>query len=232
LSFSKIVELTDKENFFSDILKQLDFTETVIKDIWQEAEKECKEKISKEGKETEVVGFEKFYQFLSDKYLVLDKNSDRPHYLKQALRLPILLKATEPDPKYITCDNFGTVCRLFKFTGEKDKEGFIQRIVEVFKAEWFYGCVDRPEVEKQLELYASKKDSSAFYFIVRYANSKQLCITFRKGSKSFEHANVDPVIAMREGGYFDYVKNFQKTKLKHELIPTLVKTFKPYSKTK
>jgi len=229
LSFSKIVEISEKDNFFPQILKELDLTEVVINTIWNEALKSLE--VSKD-----TFKFKDFHKFLV-KYLALDKKPEEAHYLKQALRLTYFIKSSEKDPPNIPRENFTIVCRLFKFANENDKEGFVQRIVEVFKADWFYGSVDRMDAQKQLEDLTNKKKSPLMYYIVRYSNSKQFCITFPRKEKDpkgniWEHAIIDADLAVKDGGYFKYVTNFKQTLLKHETVPTLVKTFKPYSKTK
>jgi len=67
-----------------------------------------------------------------------------------------MLKQGQDDPKNITLENFRIVCNIFKLSKNKD-DTFIRRIVEVFKAEWFYGSVDRLESQRQLEVQADKK---------------------------------------------------------------------------
>jgi len=124
----------------------------------------------------------------------------------------------------MTRDNFGVLGRLFKFSKKKD-DSFIERIVELFKADWFYGCVDRAYSQKQLEaLQANKKDGYQ-YFIVRFANNKQLCVTYF--TKTWENRPIDCGYALKEG-YVKHVTYVTQTKvMKHETVPTLQKTYQP-----
>jgi len=230
LSFGQIVKISEKDDFFPQILKELDLTETVINKIWELAVKFPLEVVSKD-----TFKFKDFYEFLV-KFLILEDKPEEAHYLKQALRLTYFIKASEKDPQNIPLENFSIVCKLFKFANENDKEGFVQRIAEVFKADWFYGSVDRMDAQKQLEDLTTKKKCNSMYFIVRYSNSKQFCITFLrkekdpKGNPWWENAIIDPALAVKDGGYVNYVTNFKPSLLKHEPVPTLAKTFKPYKK--
>jgi len=145
LSFRKIIDKEKK--IFPEILRELDLTETLIEDIWDKALKEYN---------TKDIEFSKFHEYLI-KYFKLEKKPEEAYYLKEALRLPFLLKLGEQDPKYMTRDNFGILARLFKVT-KKNDDSFTTRIVEVFKADWFYGSVDRNESQKQLEYLTKKKN--------------------------------------------------------------------------
>jgi len=122
-------------------------TDTLILIIWEKAMKDCKAT-------TKDIEFKKFYDFLLE-YFHLEKKPEESHYLKEALRLPTLKKLNEPDPNYISYDDFAILGRLFKLT-KKEDESFIKRIVEVFKADWFYGCVDRTEAQRQLDALQKK----------------------------------------------------------------------------
>jgi len=126
----------------------------------------------------------------------------------------------------MTRENFGILAGLFKFTKKKD-DTFLQRIVEVFKAPWFYGSVDRAEAEKQLEPSA-KKQTDYIYFIVRFCNAKKFCFTFKKDNK-WEHCNIEPADGFSEGGYDKYVLKYRPKTMKHEPISSLQKTFAPYT---
>jgi len=162
LTFCKIIE----KYKMNEILKELDKTETEIQNIWKKAISKCKG-------DKDNIDFKKFLLFLIDYFRLKNKHEEK-YYLKEALRLPFFLQLGAADPTSITYDHFGAVGRLFKFIKKKD-DGFIQRIVELFKSDWFYGTVDRTEAIKQLE--ANKRKG---YFIVRFANSKQLCFTYQK----------------------------------------------------
>jgi len=145
--------------------------------------------------------------------------------------LPYFLKLGQPDPTKMSRVNFSSIGRLFKFTKKKD-DTFIQRIVEVFKADWFYGSVDRNDAQNQLEAFSNKKTDHHNYFIIRFANSKQLCFTY-KANNNWENSNIEPDLAFKEG-YSKYVSKYQPLKmvvsLKHEAVPSLQKTFLPYKK--
>jgi len=216
-TFRKIIDKYEKSQF-PQILKELDLTEILIQTIWEKALKVTKT-TTKDN-----IEFKAFYDYLSNKYFKLQKKPEEAFYLKEALRLPYLLKSGEPDPNLMTRDYFGVLARLFKFTKKKD-ETFIARIVEVFKADWFYGVVDRMEAQKQLEALAAKKKDSYIYFIVRFANSRQFCITYKKDANNWENSNIDPAQALKDGGYAKYVSQLQLKILRHELIPSLYKTF-------
>jgi len=99
--------------------------------------------------------FNSFYIFLS-KYFGLKKNTEEAHYLKELLRLSFTLKVGETEPANMTYDNFRVICRLFKINQERDK-GFIERMIEVFRSDWFYGYVDREDAQKQLDALAISK---------------------------------------------------------------------------
>jgi len=215
----KAIAAKYNESYFTQVLKGIDITETLIQNIWDEALLECKA--------TKDIEFKKFHEFLIGYFRL--KNPEEKHYLKQALKLPFLLK-TEADPPYMTRDNFGHVGRLFKFTKKKDND-FIKRVVEVFKADWFYGSIDRVECEKQLKALADKnKNSTPINCIVRYANSRQLCLTYQKKDNVFEHCCIEPADAMSAGGYAKFVTNYYSSKiLKHELVSSLRKSFSPYT---
>jgi len=218
-SFSKIRDKYEKSQ--PQILKKLDLTETLIETIWKKALK--KTNLPQTTKE---IDFKQFYDFLVNKYFKLQKKPEESHYLKEALRLPFLLKPGEPDPNFMTRDNFGILARLFKFTKKSD-DTFITRIVEVFKAEWFYGFVDRNDAQKQLEFLANKKKSNYTYFIVRFANSKQFCFTYKKEA-NWENSNIDSEQVLKVGGYAKYVSTYQLKVLKHEPILSLHKAFVPF----
>jgi len=114
----------------------------------------------------------------------------------------------------------------------------------VFKADWFYGCVDRDDAQKKLETLTNNKRgllSPPVFFIVRYANSKQLCFTFQNLDGKWENSNIDPNLAFQDNGYVKYVTQFQKNmeakmnqhiwnshKFTHETVPNILKTFKPF----
>jgi len=215
-SFRKIIE---KEKVrFSEILRELDLTETLIVEIWDKASNEYK---------TKDIEFSKFHEYLI-KYFSLEKKPEEAYYLKEALRLPFLLKLGVQDPKYMTRDNFGILARLFKFT-KKNDVSFVTRIVEVFKADWFYGGVDRMESQKHLEHLTKNKPDGSTYFIIRYASSKQLCFTFQRDAK-WENSVIETSTAIsKDGGYSKYVEQFKtRVQLKHEPVTTLYKTFKSY----
>jgi len=198
--------------------KQIDITESIIQKIWEDALVQCEEK------ETKDIPFKTFYPYLIE-YFSLKEKPEEAHYLKEALRLSFSLKASQPDPSKITLDNFGVIVRLFNFCKEKD-EGFIKRMVEVFNADWFYGCVDRMDAQNQLAaLTKQRKLSNMMYFIVRFANSKQLCFTYQKKDGSWENANIDPNIACTNQGYVNYVKQYSI--LKYEDV-SIQKTFTQY----
>jgi len=181
-------------------------------------------------KATKDIEFNKFYEYLI-KYFTLQKKPEESHYLKEALRLTFFIKSSDPDPSKMTSDNFGVLGRLYKFTKKKD-DTFIQRIVEVFKADWFYGYVDRAEVQNQLEALTKRKSDNCTYFIVRFANSRQFCYTYKKDGNNWENSNIEPDKALKEG-YAKYVSHYQKLKiLKHETVVSLQKSFTPYSTKK
>jgi len=222
LSFSKIIQKYDKAKL-TNILSELDITAGITTEIWKAA--------TSDGKE---IPFKKFIEFLVD-YFSIKPDTEEHHYLKEALRLPSLLKQQAPDPQTITFEQFSIICQLFKINKEKD-DGFIKRIVEVFKADWFYGCVDRTDAQNKLERFKAKKGSSGWFssppvlFIIRYANSKQLCFTYQKKDGTWENSNIDPNIAIQDNGYVQYITKYQKSMLglKHELVPHLQKTFSSF----
>jgi len=218
VTFRKIIDKHEKVQF-PQILKDLDLTETLIQSIWESALKECKV--------TKDIEFKHFYDYLT-KYFKI-KKPEEAYYLKEALRLPFLLKLGEPDPTYMTRDNFGILAKLFRFTKKTD-DTFIARIVEVFKSDWFYGCVDRMEAQKHLDVLQQKKSDGLRYFIVRYANSRQFCFTYKKDENNWENGNIEPIQAVKDG-YAKYVSQFHLKLLRHELIPALQKTFNPYKET-
>jgi len=221
LNFHKIIKDKEKSKF-PEILKDFDLTETLIEEIWDKALKEYK---------TKEIEFSKFHEYLI-KYFKLEKKPEDAYYLKEALRLPFLLKLGEQDPEYMTRDNFGILARLFKVT-KKNDDSFTTRIVEVFKADWFYGGVDRIESQKQLEHFSKKKSDGSTYFIVRYAGQKQLCFTHQKDAKTWEHSCIETSTAISKEGYSKYVTQYQtRLRLKHEPVTSLYKTFNPYAPTK
>jgi len=202
----------------------LDVTETITDNIWEKALKDCK------AKTKDSIEFKKFNDFLVE-YFHLKKKPEEAHYLKEALRLPYFLKLGVPDPTYITRDNFAVLGRLFKFTKKAD-ESFIQRIVDVFKADWFYGGVDRNEAQKQLEA-VQKSKSEGTYFIIRFANSQQLCFTYKKDANNWDNSNIEASQALK--GYVNYINQYtapQQKVFKHEPVKTLQKTFSPYQSPK
>jgi len=148
ISFKEILEKSDK--LFPKILVELDVTESISQKIWDDAILQLK------PQEKGILDFKGFFKFLCDKYFILKPKTEERHYLKAALRLPYMLKQGQDDPKNITLENFRIVCNIFKLSKNKD-DTFIRRIVEVFKAEWFYGSVDRLESQRQLEVQADKK---------------------------------------------------------------------------
>jgi len=116
----------------------------------------------------------------------------------------------------------------FSNLARKKDNDTIKRVVEVFKADWFYGFIDRVEAEKQLKALADKnKNSTHTNFIVRYANSRQFCFTYQKKDLGFEHSNIEPGLALSSGGYEKYVSNYKRMVLKHEPV-SLRKSFSPY----
>jgi len=149
LTFRKILDKYEKGQLIDNILKDLDVTETYIQTIWEKASLKCKATNSKD------IDFKKFYEFLIQ-YFHLLKKPEEAHYLKEALRLPFFLKLEQPDPTIMTRENFGQLGKIFMLTKKKDS-GFIQRMVEVFKSEWFYGFVDRLEAQNQLEALSKKR---------------------------------------------------------------------------
>jgi len=150
-TFRKIIDKYEKK-LFPQILVELDLTESLIQEIWDKAAEHCK--LPKNPREIE---FQQFYEFLV-KYFALnpEKKPEEVYYLKEALRLPFFYKLGQSDPKNMPRDNFGILARLFRF-GKKKDETFIQRIVEVFKSDWFYGTVDRTEAQNKLEDLAKRK---------------------------------------------------------------------------
>jgi len=222
LTFRKIIDKFEKNQSQNQILKELDFTETLIQIIWEKAKEDCKA-----TNDIEPIDFNMFYLFLFGYCQVKKPEEAHSYYLKEALRLPYFLKLGEPDPKYMTRDNFGVIARLFKLT-KKNDDSFLQRIVDLFKEDWFYGGVDRIEAQRQLEATQRKK-SDGTYFIVRFASSKQLCFTFKKDEKEpqdWENSTIDTNNALKPG-YAKYISQFVLLKgLKHDPIAAL-KTFKP-----
>jgi len=206
LTFREIIDKYPK--CVSQILKDLDLTETLIESIWS-TELKCKETY---------IEFNTCHDYLI-KYFRLQKKPEAVHYLKEALRLPFFLKSGQPDPPNMTRDKFGVLGRLFRFTKQKD-DGFIERIVELFKSDWFYGCVDREEAQNQLEAFAKKKSDGHIYFIVRFSNSNQLCFTHKNANNGWENSIIEPDRVFTKEGYVKYVEQYQQQKvLKHEVFP-------------
>jgi len=215
LTFREIIGKYDQKSVLQ-ILKELDLTETLIESIWS-SELKCKE---------QYIDFNTFHAELI-KYFRIQKKPEAIHYLKEALRLPFFLKFGQPDPLHMTRDKFGVIGRIFRFTKQKD-DGFIERIVELFKSDWFYGCVNREEAQKQLEAF-SKKKSDGIHFIVRFSNSNQLCFTY-KNANIWENSIIEPDRVFTKEGYAKYVEQYQQRSKfnKHEVVPSLQKTFSPY----
>jgi len=216
LTFSQL--FGNKNTFNETILKELDLSLKLADEIWKEAMQN-----EKDAKEIE---FKEFFQFLLQKF-ALKENNEQSHYLKQAIRVIYTKKPNDNDPSTMTLDHFRTLCRLFALT-EHD-EDFIRRIVEVFEAPWFYGCVERTDAENQLTLANKKKTEN--YFIVRYASSKKLCFTFQMKNLPFDHQNIEFNDAVKSDGYVNFVHAYTKKKgLIHTPITGLPKTFKPFKK--
>jgi len=205
---------------YPQILQELDKTESLTEKIWGEATK------------SDHMPFNSFYIFLS-KYFGLKKNTEEAHYLKELLRLSFTLKVGETEPANMTYDNFRVICRLFKINQERDK-GFIERMIEVFRSDWFYGYVDREDAQKQLDALAisKKKKDPPTNYIVRFANSKKLCVTFKKKDGTWENANIEPHVAMEHCGYISYVNEYAtKMNITYEQIH-LLKSFKSFKNQK
>jgi len=227
LTFSKIIDKYVKTQYFKEILKELDATENIILYIWENALKAGSPTLPKENKEIE---FTKFYDFLIKHFRL--KKPEEIYYLKEVLRLPYFLKLGVPDPPTMTRENFAVIGSLFKFTKKRD-DSFIERMLEVFKAEWFYGTVDRLEAQKQLEALTKSKNSTTPYFIVRFANSKQLCFTYKKKDGNWDHSNIEPGVALERESYAKYIEWWAQTnRIKHDPVTSLQKSFQPYNPPK
>jgi len=248
LTFNQITDKYEKLKQFHNILEELEKTDAIIEEIWNDAMSICT--ASNRGFE-----FNSFFSFLIEHFsLTQEKHEEQRYYLKQALRLPFGRMPLNRDPDYISREYFGIVCNLFKFTDAKDP-GFIERILDVFKAEWFYGCVDREDVQRKIEDKSQKdmRGSSGWIqsilslsgnstispvnFIVRYANSKRFCFTY-KMKDTWYHNNIEPQDAYKRHGYSNFVSEYAKatlswpTPLKYTVIPNIEKSFVPYKAKK
>jgi len=224
LSFEKLEAKYDskEDDLFSKILQEMDNTATVINKIWNDAISSKKISPTAQG-----VEFKKFFEFLTNDCFKLTSNGEGYHYLLQALRLPFWIKPYDEDPKYISREQFEKVCNLFKFTKEDEKssyDNFIKRIVDIFSRKWFYGSVQRENVQAALDKKGSPLIfnwwTSTINYIVRFSAQGQFCITFKNKSSptGFENATIDPTAALNADGYSSYIKKYKKGQQKSRNI--------------
>jgi len=113
----------------------------------------------------------------------------------------------------MTQEYFMIVCDLFKIYKLSDND-FIRRIVDTFKEDCFYGCIERESAERLIKDQESTHFFSFLiptYYIVRYARSKRLTITYKKkDQKDWNHCIIEPFSAMKENGYSRYFSRYQK----------------------